>query len=164
MMPPLLLPPPPFSVLQCVIVIVWWSVVPICSLRSGPSLLVSPGVHDVAVVSLTPGPVQLIHLVVHVVRLPDRAGITPVLLVTAASCEGQQMKMINNGFLAVHLLFHISRWSALLLVIRTKQNWLPYSSLHCTDGTLSSLKSSSQAGLGSLILSLVQDLHFWTCV
>ena len=92
-----------------------------CSLRSGPGLLVSPGVHDVAVVSLTPGPVQLIHLVVHMVRLPDRAGITPVLLVTTASCEGQ-MKKTTNSFLAVHLLFHISRWSALLLVIRTKQN------------------------------------------
>ena len=70
----------------CVIVMV--SGPDVCSLRSGSSLLVSPGVHDVAVVSLTPGSVQLIHLVVHMVRLPDRAGITPVLLVTAASCEG----------------------------------------------------------------------------
>lgn len=50
----------------------------------------SPGVHDVAVVSLTPGSVQLIHLVVHVVRLSDWADVTPVLLVTTASCEGQQ--------------------------------------------------------------------------
>ena len=161
MMPPLLLPPPPFSVLRCVIV--WWSLwsPDVWSLWSGPGLLVSPGVHDVAVVSLTPGSVQLIHLVVHVVRLPYRAGITPILLVTTASCEGQQNAEDNQ---MAFLLFHISRWSALLLVIRTKQNWLPYSSLHCTDGTLSSLKSASQAGLGSLILSLVHDLHFWTCV
>ena len=76
---------------------------------------------------------------------------------------GNKMKKAtyHSGFL---LLFHISRWSPLFLVIRTKQNWLPYSSPQATDGTLSSSKSASQAGLGSLMLSLVQDLHFWTCV
>ena len=49
---------------------------------------VSPGVHGVAVVSLTLGPVQLVHLVVLMIRLPYRAGDAPILLITAAPCEG----------------------------------------------------------------------------